>query len=89
MERKKGHLIPSYYLSLYWAVQRAIPAFPSETWGLGLQDRRGKVRETAQISILCSGSKVRQEVTSPGFKVTLSPQKQAKRTIRKKDIQKT
>ena len=49
MERKKGkaYLISSYYLSLYWSVQKAILASPSETWGLELQDRTEKVRETA------------------------------------------
>ena len=49
MERKKGkaYLISSYYLSLYWSVQRASLASPSETWGLELQDRTETLRETA------------------------------------------
>lgn len=49
MENKKGkaYLISRYYLSLYWSVQRAILTSPSETWGLELQDRIEKVRETA------------------------------------------
>lgn len=48
-KKKKGkaYLISSYYLSLYWSVQTAILASPLETWGLELQDRTEKVRETA------------------------------------------